>query len=208
MKDARLLMAGCLAASAALLLYVAKSAGEGGEDDDAPYEAPDLLDQANALLQEWTDMNKTNAAADPNVYAFLGMLRVSEGTAGPDGYRTLVGGSLFNSFADHPRTLVWLPSLGINSSAAGAFQILRGTWDGVRGKLGLPDFSPLSQDAAAIELIRQRGALADVRAGRFAVAIQKCRKEWASLPGAGYGQRENSLARLETAYRQAGGVVA
>jgi muramidase (phage lysozyme) len=200
-----LLIAAMMAGAAALLL---RSAGEGEEEGDAPYEAPDLFDQANAFLQEWTDMNKTNAAADPNVYAFLGMLRVSEGTAGPDGYRTLVGGSLFDSFADHPRTLVWLPNLGIKSSAAGAFQILRATWDGVRGKLGLPDFSPLSQDAAAIELIRQRGALADVRAGRFAVAIQKCRKEWASLPGAGYGQRENSLARLELAYRQAGGVVA
>lgn len=200
-----LLIAAMMAGATALLL---RSAGEGEEEGDAPYEAPDLFDQANAFLQEWTDMNKTNAAADPNVYAFLGMLRVSEGTAGPDGYRTLVGGSLFDSFADHPRTLVWLPNLGIKSSAAGAFQILRATWDGVRGKLGLPDFSPLSQDAAAIELIRQRGALADVRAGRFAVAIQKCRKEWASLPGAGYGQRENSLARLELAYRQAGGVVA
>ena len=203
-----LLLAAMMASAAALLLRYSLPVGEGEEEGDAPYEAPDLFDQATAFLQEWTDMNKTNAAGDPNVYAFLGMLRVSEGTAGPDGYRTLVGGSLFNSFIDHPRTLVRLPNLGINSSAAGAYQILRGTWDGVRGKLGLPDFSPLSQDAAAIELIRQRGALADVRAGRFAVAIQKCRKEWASLPGAGYGQRENSLARLETAYRQAGGVVA
>lgn len=203
-----LLIVSLMAGGAALLLYAAKTAGEGGEEDDAPYEEPGWMDQMSAFLQEWTDMNKTNAASDPNVYAFLGMLRVSEGTAGPDGYRTLVGGSLFNSFADHPRTLVWLPNLGINSSAAGAYQILRKTWDGVRGKLGLPDFSPLSQDAAAIELIRQRGALDDVRAGRFAIAVEKCKKEWASLPGAGYGQRENSLARLETAYRQSGGVVA
>lgn len=202
----RLALAMAVAATALLLLL--RSTGEGGEEGDAPYEAPDWLDQMNAFLQEWTDMNQTNAAADPNVYAFLGMLRVSEGTAGPDGYRTLVGGQLFNSFADHPRQLVWLPNLGISSSAAGAYQILRKTWDGVRNKLGLPDFSPLSQDAAAIELIRQRGALADVRAGRFAVAVEKCKKEWASLPGAGYGQRENSLARLQTAYTNAGGVLA
>lgn len=201
-----LLIAAMLAGGAALLLL--QSAGEGEGEGDAPYSPPDLLDQANAFLQEWTEMNKTNAAADPNLYAFLGMLRVSEGTAGPNGYRTLVGGSLFSSFADHPRVLIPLPNLGIKSSAAGAYQILRATWDGVSRKLDLPDFSPLSQDAAAIELIRQRGALGDVRAGRFAVAIQKCRKEWASLPGAGYGQRENSLARLEAAYRQAGGVVA
>lgn len=194
--------------AAALLILIAPPIGEGEEEGDAPYDAPDWMDQINAFLQEWDDMNQINAASDPNVYAFLRMLRVSEGTAGPDGYRTLVGGQLFDSFADHPRQLVWLPNLGINSSAAGAYQILRKTWDGVRAKLALPDFSPLSQDAAAIELIRQRGALADVRAGRFAAAVEKCKREWASLPGAGYGQRENSLAKLQSAYLNAGGVVA
>jgi len=200
-----LLIATMMAGAALLLLW---STGECEGEGDAPYSGPDLIDQANALIDDWTDMNKTNAAGDPNVYAFLGMLRVSEGTAGPNGYRTLVGGKLFDSFADHPRIVVSLPNLGIKSSAAGAFQMLARTWDGVRAKLGLPDFSPASQDAAAIELIRQRGALADVRAGNFARAVEKCKKEWASLPGAGYGQRENSLARLQTAYLNAGGVLA
>lgn len=200
-----LLIATMMAGAALLLLW---STGEGEGEGDAPYSGPDLIDQANALIDDWTDMNKTNAAGDPNVYAFLGMLRVSEGTAGPNGYRTLVGGTLFDSFADHPRVLIALPNLGIKSSAAGAYQILRATWDGVRGKLGLRDFSPVSQDAAAIELIRQRGALGDVRAGRFAVAVEKCKKEWASLPGAGYGQRENKLTMLQAAYLNAGGVLA
>lgn len=200
-----LLIAAMMAGAALLLLW---STGEGEEEGDAPYSGPDLIDQANAIIDDWTDMNKTNAAGDPNVYAFLGMLRVSEGTAGPNGYRTLVGGTLFDSFADHPRVLIALPNLGIKSSAAGAFQMLARTWDGVRAKLGLPDFSPASQDRAAIELIRQRGALGDVRAGRFAVAVEKCKKEWASLPGAGYGQRENKLASLQAAYLRAGGVLA
>lgn len=200
-----LIVAAVLAAAALLLLM--DGAEQGSDDGDAPYDDPDLIDQATAIFDEWTDMNQTDAANDPNVVAFLAMLRVSEGTAGPNGYRTLVGGKLFNSYADHPRVLVPLPNLGISSSAAGAFQILRKTWDGVRAKLGLPDFSPASQDRAAIELIRQRGALADVRAGRFAAAVEKCRKEWASLPGAGYGQRENSLASLEMAYLNAGGEV-
>lgn len=200
-----LLIATMMAGAALLLLW---STGEGEGEGDAPYSGPDLIDQANALIDDWTDMNKTNAASDPNVYAFLGMLRVSEGTAGPNGYRTLVGGTLFDSFADHPRIVVALPNLGIKSSAAGAFQMLARTWDGVRAKLGLVDFSPASQDRAAIELIRQRGALADVRAGRFAVAVEKCKKEWASLPGAGYGQRENKLTMLQAAYLKAGGVLA
>ncbi len=197
-----------VAAVAAVLLLPELGGQVDAQDGDADYEEPDLIDQAEALFEEMTDMGGNSATADANVRAYLWMLRVSEGTAGAEGYRTLVGGSLFDSYADHPRRLVWIASIQRNSSAAGAYQILRGTWDGVRAKLGLQDFTPASQDAAAVELIRQRGALALVRAGRFAEAVEKCKKEWASLPGAGYGQRENSLAKLQTAYTQAGGYLA
>lgn len=194
------------ALAAAVVLYVV--AQDSAEEDDPDYEEPDILDRALALFSDLTDMGITDPQQQKNVSAFLWTIRVSEGTAGSDGYSTLVGGGQFGSFDDHPRVLVDLPRLGIKSSAAGAYQILRRTWDGVAGKLGLGDFSPASQDAAAIELIRQRGAWEDVKAGRFADAINKCRREWASLPGAGYGQRENSLARLQTAYEQAGGSIA
>lgn len=185
----------------------------GQDDEDNPfYEAPDLIDQASALWDDITDF--TGGAMTPweqkNVSAFLHTIRVAEGTAGPNGYTTLVGGGQFSSFADHPRVMVTITSRGqeIRSSAAGAYQILRKTWDEVRAKLGLPDFSPGSQDRAAVELIRRRGALADVRAGRFADAIDKCKKEWASLPGAGYGQPEKTVAALFSAYINAGGNVA
>jgi lysozyme len=182
--------------------------GGGDDEDDPTYEEPDLIDQASALWDDITDGGYMTQWEQQNVTAFLKTIRVSEGTAGADGYSTLVGGGQFDSFADHPRQLVYLPNLGYSSSAAGAYQILRRTWDGVAGKLGLVDFSPASQDRAAVELIKQRGALADVRAGRFADAIAKCKKEWASLPGAGYGQRENSLATLQAAYINAGGNLA
>lgn len=189
-----------------LALYLWSSMSD--DDGDADYEAPDLLDQAAAWMDDILDGGPMTPYEQKNVAAFLKTIRVSEGTSGDDGYSILVGGGHFYSYADHPRQLVYLPKLGINSSAAGAYQILRRTWDGVRAKLGLADFSPASQDRAAVELIRQRGALADVRAGRFAAAIEKCRKEWASLPGAGYGQRENSLATLQGAYLNAGGNLA
>jgi lysozyme len=194
-----------------LLLVGAYLASEGYDDaegDDPTYEAPDLIDQAGALWDDISGGAYMTPYEQQNVTAFLMAVRVSEGTSDDGGYSRLVGGGSFNSYADHPRTLVWLPNLGINSSAAGAYQILRRTWDGVRAKLGLPDFSPASQDRAAVELIRQRGALADVRAGRFAAAVEKCKKEWASLPGAGYGQRENSLAFLQGTYVNAGGNLA
>jgi lysozyme len=200
----KVLLMGALVAMAAVLLM--QNQGDDGEDEY--YEAPDLIDQASALWDDITDGGYMTQWEQQNVNAFLKTIRVSEGTSGSDGYSILVGGGHFDSFADHPRVKVWIASIGNYSTAAGAYQIIRKTWDGVRSTLGLTDFSPASQDRAAIQLIRQRGALADVRAGRFAVAVDKCKKEWASLPGAGYGQRENSLATLQDAYLNAGGNIA
>jgi lysozyme len=93
------------------------------------------------------------------------------------------------------------------TSAAGRYQFLVKTWDELKDKLNLVDFSPASQDAAAIELIRQRGALNDVKAGRIQSAIAKCAPIWASLPGAGYNQPERKLSSLLTAFNNSGGTV-
>ena len=204
MKRAHLIVLGV--ALAVLMMH------EQDEHDNPDYEPPGLLDEAAALWDDITDISGgvMSLTEQKNVAAFLKMIRTAEGTAGPNGYRTLVGGRLFDSYAEHPRTLVTITSNGrqITSSAAGAYQILTRTWAGVKGKLMLTDFTPASQDRAAVELIRQRGALADVRAGRFGDALTKCRKEWASLPGAGYGQPEKSVGALFAAYVQAGGSVA
>lgn len=145
-------------------------------------------------------------AAEPNVQAVLTTIRTGEGTAGPNGYRMLYGGELFYTFADHPRKAI--TAGGITSTAAGAYQILARTWDDVAPPLELPDFSPQSQDIAAVALIRRRGALADVRAGRFDDAIAKLGKEWASLPGSPYGQPTISLDRARDVYAAAGGAFA
>lgn len=178
-------------------------------------QAPDFIDQAENLFYDATEGNfggteETDMGqAQQNRAAFLMMIRTAEGTDGANGYRTLFGGGLFSGFADHPRQVVTATSNGkpISSSAAGAYQFLRRTWDGLASQLGLPDFSPESQDAGALELIRQAGALGDVDAGRFALAVRKVRKIWASMPGAGYGQPEVALNRLQAAYQAAGGVV-
>lgn len=146
--------------------------------------------------------------------AFLDMIAHSEGTDNGrqttmlQGYDVIVGGGLLTDYRDHPRKLVALPRYNIKSSAAGRYQFIRGTWDGVAKKLGLKDFSPRSQDLAAVELIRQRGGLVHIIEGRFDLAVQACRKEWASLPGAGYGQFEQSLATLRKKYTDAGGQLA
>lgn len=161
--------------------------------------------------------------AERNVAAFLRMIRYAEGTAGSNGYRTMFGGDLFDSYADHPRRAVQFTDRAgrrLWTSAAGAYQFMAvsplptggstrvDTWDRIKRRLALPDFSPASQDAAAVALIDEAGGLADVRAGRFADAVFKVRKVWASLPGAGYAQPEKSLAALQTVYMESGGIVA
>lgn len=165
----------------------------------------ELLPQAAAdVVDEVMDMATGIDTSNANLRAFLRAIRYAEGTAGADGYRMLFGGGLFSSFSDHPRVLV--EKSGYRSTAAGAYQILSRTWDEVRS--GLPDFSPASQDIAAARLIRRRGALADVYAGRFADAIRKCAKEWASLPGSPYGQPVKTMAQMNSAYMGAGGAFA
>lgn len=150
-------------------------------------------------------MDKTEVAYK-NIRAFLIMIQYAEGTYGKDGYRKLYGGGSFNDFSKHPNTPT--TKWGITSTAAGAYQILNKTWVELQGKLGLTDFSPVNQDKAAIELIRRRKALDDVYAGHFKEAITKCRKEWASLPGAGYGQNEKNVQNLLAVIKVAGGLIA
>jgi muramidase (phage lysozyme) len=141
-----------------------------------------------------------------------------------DGYNVIVGSTpgnliLTSNYLVHPRQLitiknkkgepVMIDGKPLKSTAAGRYQFIAPTWDALCAQnRALKDFSPKSQDIACVMLIRGRGALDDVMAGRFALAINKCRKEWASLPGAGYKQHEHTLSHLQAAYLKAGGVLA
>jgi len=138
------------------------------------------------------------------------MIATSEGTAqigDQDGYNVIVGGTTLDGYADHPRKLVVLNKAGLKSTAAGRYQLLSRYYDAYKKLLKLPDFSPVSQDAIAIQQIRECKALGDVDAGRFDIAVKKCARIWASLPGAGYGQHENKLADLRIAYVNACGTL-
>lgn len=141
----------------------------------------------------------------PNVRAMLRVIRQGESSQDDDiAYRMIVGGGRFSSFADHPRVFgkCWIDrKTGKRqcSSAAGAYQIVKTTWDEVRPAMGLKDFSPRSQDIAALGRIAYRGALPAVLAGDVDTAVRKLRAEWTSLPG---GKENNSAAgNLENARR-------
>lgn len=150
--------------------------------------------------------------ADANLNAFLRMIRDAEHSGLPypdaDRYRAMFGGEFFASFADHPRQrFAFTQTDGKTNytTAAGAYQFIAPTWDALRARLGLPDFSPPSQDAAAVELIRERGALADVQAGRFDEAVMKLGRIWASLPTSTAPQHTRSWDFVRQAYVSAGG---
>ena len=185
--------------------------------DTTDYTPDEETDQLATTFEEiFVNLNPTTyiPAAVPadvaaqNEKAFLDMLAFAEGTCGPDGYRTRFGGALFDSYADHPRIYTAFTNgrgERLRSSAAGRYQFLVKTWDTLQRRLGLPDFGPESQDRAALELIRERGALNDVRAGRLAAAVAKVAPIWASMPGAGYAQPEKKLPTLVAQYQAAGG---
>ncbi len=126
-----------------------------------------------------------------NVKAFLALIKYTEGA----GYQTLFGGEKFTSFDDHPRRAI-TKTLGgkpITSTAAGAYQFLSRTWDECANACNLADFSPLSQDIAALYLIDRRRALDAVLEADWKTAIERCNREWASLPGSPYGQPTKTM---------------
>lgn len=188
-----------------------------GNDAGEDFYYPDAFDQSPTILEDlavtlnpmtYIPALVSDNTAARNERAFLDMIAYAEGTNGPHGYATAFGGGRIPSLADHPR--VYYPFTNgrgekLKTSAAGRYQFLARTWDELAAKLNLPDFGPASQDAAALELVRQRGALNDVRAGRTESAIAKCAPTWASLPGAGYAQPERKLSTLLAQYRAAGG---
>lgn len=156
-------------------------------------------------------------AGGSNVLAFLDALAWSEGTSTSkhtkdDGYDVVVGGidspNTFSSYRGHPAVLVTVNRKGLKSTAAGRYQLLLRYYRAYKLTLNLPDFSPVSQDKVAIRQIKEQGALLDVIAGRIDLAVDKCRNIWASLPGAGYGQREHSLDDFIAHYIAAGGRLA
>ena len=143
--------------------------------------------------------------------AFLDMLAWSEGSDNGrqktrnHGYDVIVGGELFTDYSDHPRKLVTLnPNSNQQAPDATSFFPVGGM---PTARLGLKDFSPKSQDAVALQQIKERGALPMIDRGDIRQAIDRCSNIWASLPGAGYGQFEHKADSLIAKFKEAGGTV-
>ena len=130
--------------------------------------------------------------------AFLDMLAWSEGTDNGrqktrnHGYDVIVGGELFTDYSDH-LAITLNPKL--KSTGAGRYQLLFPLVGCLPQAAYLKDF-PKSQDAVALQQIKERGALPMIDRGDIRQAIDRCSNIWASLPGAGYGQFEHKADSL------------
>jgi muramidase (phage lysozyme) len=132
-------------------------------------------------------------ANDPNVRKYLEMIKKSEGTKGYDSGFNNVKLSNLDAHPGTSHKFKETDGKKNTTTAAGAYQFLKGTWDGVQGKLGLTDFGASAQDAAAVELLRQRGALDAIKSGDWSTALAKTGAEWASLPTSPYKQAKRSM---------------
>lgn len=128
-----------------------------------------------------------------NVRKFFDIIANSEGVK--HGYNTLFGNERFNNLSAHPnivKPFTQTDGKQNSTTAAGRYQFLKSTWDGVAKKFGLNDFSPRNQDLAALALLDQNGALPYVLKGDFETAVKKSGSTWASLPSSPYAQPKKS----------------
>lgn len=137
---------------------------------------------------------------NPNVRKMLGLISYTEGTE-KHGAATAFGGGKLGSLNDHPRyskEFTQTDGTKNRTSAAGKYQFLKGTWDGVAKQYGLEDFGAHNQDLAAVALLESRGAIPALLKGDFETAVRKTGKEWASLPTApsSYKQGKKSWAKV------------
>lgn len=159
----------------------------------------------------------------PNMYAFLTMIACSEGTQDHpltqwQGYDVIVYGvdgkpEVFTDFTTHPFSKGRPAKLinakqGLYSTASGRYQFLLKYWEHYRELLKLNDFGPVSQDRWAVQLIRECNAISLIERGLFKQAVVACNSRWASLPGAGYNQHENSVDKLAAIFEICGGKIA
>lgn len=151
----------------------------------------------------------TDALNNANVRAFLALLRRYE-SAGK--YDVVYAGGTFSDFSAHPKIRVpfFNPRTGKNdySTAAGAYQITYPTWLTIQAVAFLPDFSPSSQDAAAVWLLKIRGALGYIVDGDIDNALRVASRTWASLPYTESGQAHINAPTALAFYKQQGGYIA
>lgn len=158
------------------------------------------------VLEQWARQN-------PGLFEGLKQaVAGAEGTilGGRPGYNVMFGGGRVKDLSRHPDRVV--RSGGYASAAAGAYQFMPGTWQGLQRSLGLSDFGPQSQDIGMLKLARDRllplgGLSAISKANTLTPEIQAAlAPEWASFPTATgssyYGQPVKKAEEIQRFFEQ------
>ena len=120
------------------------------------------------------------------------------------GYDVIVKVTPFTDYSDHLANRHAKPKL--KSTGAGRYQLLSRWWMFYRKQLGLKDFSPKSQDAVALQQIKERGALPMIDRGGYPSG-NRLLQQYSSFTAAGYGQFEHKADSLIAKFKEAGGTV-
>ena len=131
---------------------------------------------------------------NPNVKKMLSLIMATEGTT-KHKYNTAFGGGYVDDLSRHPnirKTFKQTDGKTNVTSAFGAYQFVKPTWDGLV-RQGLPsNMAPRNQDIGAVMLMIENGALPHVLKGDFNTAVRKSGRTWASLPSSTYAQGKRS----------------
>jgi muramidase (phage lysozyme) len=126
-----------------------------------------------------------------NVRVFLNVLRRTEGHGykAKQPYNAMYPNTTFSDYSKHPAAP--------KEIGAGAYGIMGQYWSTYQKRSNLQDFSPKSQDIAAVSILNSKGALDFIKKGDFksALSLEKMKKAWTSLPG---GQEEGKGISMET----------
>ena len=154
-------------------------------------------------------------AVDPKVLSVpvvrqaLDTIAYAEGTygRGNNGYDVAFGYQPFDPAKGHPRIKKQFTQTDgkVNyTTAAGRYQIIEPTFDGLSAKLGRAAFDPETQDLMALELLngipgsaKGRTALDDILAGDVKGGLSRAGGIWASLPSSTYPQGKRSQSSID-----------
>lgn len=161
-----------------------------------------------------------NALQDANIQAFQELIRDCEGTAAPDGYDYLFGSSpnntrRFTDMSQHPNVKEPFGNNGEYSDAAGAYQIMYATEQGLIKQLvgyGMSleqatMFDEATQNLKCVLLFSNSNVCQKIIDGCFFEAINVLNRIWASLPGSPYGEPVKTIAEAITFYTKNGGTI-
>ncbi|MBI2669388.1 metallophosphoesterase [Candidatus Woesearchaeota archaeon] len=137
----------------------------------------------------------------PEMRALLDAIAWAEGTGddGPDGYKVMFGHSstyprLQQDLSQHPAGTSEMPLQGFSygsssSTAAGRYQFLKNTYDGLKSKgYFKTGFNAMEQDKAGLHLVQDKRKISQgelelaIKYNDFIPVLDKLSKEWASLP--------------------------